>query len=154
MAFIGTYEMIFDPEGRIIIPHPYVKMGRYIVESGMEWREWVFFESQEGRFPYLVTYPYDRDYDLVIKTRTLKRATEIDRENRIYVAREARAHIGIYKDSRSAIFVGIGKYFELWEQSAWNEYMHEYRRKIERANQEILRRRQESLNQEKLRKAV
>jgi len=49
---------------------------------------------------------------------------EIDEQGRVIIPKNLLSYVGLEKD-KEAIFIGVGTYFEIWNQERWERYKKE-----------------------------
>lgn len=123
--FIGTYEPKLDDKGRVILPARFRDdlEGGIILTRGQERCIFCFpvsvFEdmTQEMRRAPLSS-KQARDWTRVMLSSAFKELP--DKQGRITVPQNLRQYAGLGKE---LVVIGVGDRAEIWDATAWNEYL-------------------------------
>lgn len=123
--FLGTYEPRLDEKGRVILPARFrdEMEGGIVLTRGQERCLYAFpaqeFESMTTdlrRAP--LTSKQARDWVRVMLSGAYKEVP--DRQGRIVVPADLRAYAGL---DRELAVIGAGSRAEIWDASAWRDYL-------------------------------
>jgi MraZ protein len=138
--FVSNFTNKIDRKGRVSVPAPYrqilaAKGSETVVlyphpkhpaieGSGMDW-----LEDYAARVAQLPEYDEDRDALQAVFAQVAQVAP--DGEGRIVVPEHLAAHAGI---GESAIFVGAGMKFEIWEPGRHAEHLRQQQQRVRERN--------------------
>jgi MraZ protein len=138
--FVSNFTNKIDRKGRVSVPAPYrqilaAKGSETVVlyphpkhpaieGSGMDW-----LEDYAARVAQLPEYDEDRDALQAVFAQVAQVAA--DAEGRIIVPEHLVAHAGI---GDSAIFVGAGMKFEIWEPGRHAEHLRQQQQRMRERN--------------------
>lgn len=122
--FIGEYQHILDPKGRVIMPSKFREdLGeRFVVTKGLD--------------NCLFVYPQNEWQELERKLRTLPLTSkdaraftrfffsgatecELDKQGRILIPANLREYAGLEKD---LAIIGVSSRVEIWSKEKWDDY--------------------------------
>ncbi len=123
-VFIGEYQHILDPKGRVIMPSKFREdLGeRFVVTKGLD--------------NCLFVYPQNEWQELERKLRTLPLTSkdaraftrfffsgatecELDKQGRILIPANLREYAGLEKD---LAIIGVSSRVEIWSKEKWDDY--------------------------------
>ena len=123
--FLGTFTPKLDEKGRIILPAKFADdlADGVVLTRGQERCIYVFTERDFGALHETmrqapVTSREARDFMRVFLSGA--HAETPDRQRRVTVPPALRTYAGLDRD---LIVVGIGTRLEIWDATAWNEYL-------------------------------
>lgn len=123
--FFGSYSHTLDNKGRLMIP---AKMrneagGRLYILKGYEGSLSVYREADFQKLTSaLDNLPYNQRDSRDVQRITLSSVVEleVDAQGRIQLPSKL---LSDYKISRSVVVVGVINHFEIWDASAWENYL-------------------------------
>ncbi|MDY0345418.1 MAG: division/cell wall cluster transcriptional repressor MraZ [Bacilli bacterium] len=123
--FFGSYSHTLDNKGRLMIP---AKMrneagGRLYILKGYEGSLSVYREADFQKLTSaLDNLPYNQRDSRDVQRITLASVVEleVDAQGRIQLPSKL---LSDYKISRSVVVVGVINHFEIWDASAWENYL-------------------------------
>lgn len=125
--FLGTYSPKLDDKGRVILPAKFRDelADGLVMTRGQEHCVYVFsqreFESLHEKIRQApVTSKQARDYLRVFLSGAS--AETPDKQNRVTVPGPLRGYAGLERD---LVVIGAGSRAEIWDQSAWEDYLSE-----------------------------
>lgn len=125
--FLGQFEHNVDEKGRVTIPSQYRDEldGSAYVTRGFDQNLWVlpsskFLQLAESIADTNMTDSDGRDFRRWIFSSAAK--VEVDKAGRILIPQFLRAHGKLLE---SAMVVGNGTYFEIWEPALWAKHEEE-----------------------------
>lgn len=125
--FLGTYEPRLDEKGRLILPAKYRDQlqGGLVMTRGQEHCLYVFphaafVQMQEQLQKAPLTSKEARSYLRVFLSGAVDDAP--DKQGRITIPAGLRSYAGL---ERELAVIGTGNRIEIWNLTAWNEYLTE-----------------------------
>ncbi len=123
--FLGTYEPRLDDKGRLILPAKYREQlqGGLVMTRGQEHCLYVFpmaeFETMQEQLRQAPLASKEaRSYLRVFLSGALDEVP--DKQGRITIPANLRAYAGLDRDLS---VIGTGNRIEIWDQTAWNQYL-------------------------------
>ena len=131
--FFGSYSHTLDNKGRLMIP---AKMrneagGRLYILKGYEGSLSVYREADFQKLTSaLDNLPYNQRDSRDVQRITLASVVEleVDAQGRIQLPSKL---LSDYKISRSVVVVGVINHFEIWDASAWENYLKQNEKNYE-----------------------
>ncbi len=123
--FLGTYEPRLDDKGRLILPAKYREQlqGGLVMTRGQEHCLYVFpmaeFETMQEQLRQAPLASKEaRSYLRVFLSGALDEVP--DKQGRITIPANLRTYAGLDRDLS---VIGTGNRIEIWDQTAWNQYL-------------------------------
>ena len=123
--FLGTYEPRLDDKGRLILPAKYREQlqGGLVMTRGQEHCLYVFpmaeFETMQEQLRQAPLASKEaRSYLRVFLSGALDEVP--DKQGRITIPAYLRTYAGLDRDLS---VIGTGNRIEIWDQTAWNQYL-------------------------------
>ncbi|MGO1637373.1 division/cell wall cluster transcriptional repressor MraZ [Ancrocorticia populi] len=125
--FLGTYEPRLDDKGRIILPAKYREQlqGGLVMTRGQEHCLYVFplaeFETMQQQLRQAPLASKEaRSYLRVFLSGAVDEVP--DKQGRITIPANLRTYAGL---QRELSVIGTGNRIEIWDQTAWSQYLTE-----------------------------
>ena len=123
--FLGTYEPRLDDKGRLILPAKYREnlQGGLVMKRGQEQCLYVLpmaeFETMQEQLRQAPLASKEaRSYLRVFLSGALDEVP--DKQGRITIPANLRTYAGLDRDLS---VIGTGNRIEIWDQTAWNQYL-------------------------------
>ena len=123
--FLGTYEPRLDDKGRLILPAKYREQlqGGLVMTRGQKHCLYVFpmaeFETMQEQLRQAPLASKEaRSYLRVFLSGALDEVP--DKQGRITIPANLRTYAGLDRDLS---VIGTGNRIEIWDQTAWNQYL-------------------------------
>ncbi|WP_251547030.1 division/cell wall cluster transcriptional repressor MraZ [Limosilactobacillus caecicola] len=122
--FMGEFNHTIDNKGRLIIPAKFrSQLGeRFVITRGMDqclsgysMAEWDKLKQQLEKLP--MTKKNVRQFVRLIYSAAIE--CEFDRQGRVNLSKTL---IDYAKISKKCMIVGVSSHFEIWDETAWQEY--------------------------------
>ena len=138
--FLGTYEPKLDEKGRLILPAKFREelSGGVVVTRGQEHCLYVFstreFEQLHEKIRQApVTSKQARDYLRVFLSGAS--AETPDKQHRVSIPTTLRNYAGLERD---LTVIGAGSRVEIWNTTAWQEYLAEQEAAFANTEEEVI----------------
>lgn len=123
--FYGEFQHTIDPKGRIIIPSAFRKEldDKFMITKGLEECLFIFSMPEWNTLMNkLQTLPLSNNHARGFSRFFFSSAAECmpDKNSRILVPQELRAHAGLEKD---ICIIGVGTRVEVWSKDKWEKYI-------------------------------
>jgi MraZ protein len=137
---LGTHTPKLDDKGRVILPAKFREelAGGIVVTRGQERCLYVFstaeFEAVHARVAQApLTNKQARDFARMFLSGA---SAELpDTQNRITIPAHLRAYAGLEKE---LVVTGVGAHAEIWDATAWNEYLESVEAGYSDMEQEVI----------------
>jgi len=127
MLFFGEYEVNFSGQGRIIIPkkirQAFADKKSFTLTKGFDQCLSGFRnEDWENAVMELMSTKVLSMENSSVKRHLFSSAVilEFDDQGRVVIPKKLLEYAGL--DGKTAVLIGVGKYFEIWEALKWREY--------------------------------
>ena len=138
--FLGTHSPRLDDKGRMILPAKFreeLKDG-VVVTRGQERCLYVFPVAEFARLAEQlrqapVTSKQARDYLRVFLSGASDEA--VDGQGRVTIPAALRSYAGL---SRDCAVIGAGQRMEIWDATAWEQYLHEQEQVFAEQAEEVI----------------
>jgi len=136
MLFVGEYDVKFSGHGRIIIPKKIrqaLNSDSFTLTKGFDQCLSGFRNDDwEKAATELMTPKVLNMEDSGVKRHLFSSAVilEIDDQGRIVIPKNLITYAQLKGDT--AVLIGVGAYFEIWETVKWKEYSHNLGKKVKK----------------------
>ena len=138
--FLGTYEPKLDDKGRLILPAKYrEELSEGLVLTRGQERCLYVFPSSEFQELYLkirkapLTSKQARDYTRLMLSGASDEVP--DRQGRVTIPAALREYAGLERD---LTVIGVGTRAEIWDTTAWNEYLQAQEEEFASTEEEVI----------------
>lgn len=124
MVFIGEYQHVLDPKGRVIMPSKFREgLGeKFVVTKGLDHCLFVYPQNEWQEFERkLRTLPLTSKDARAFTRFFFAGATEceLDKQGRILIPANLREYAELVKE---LVIIGVASRVEIWSKERWDEY--------------------------------